>query len=336
MPSVSVPFSGSPDSGSADRASPQRSYVPSVRPGIRAGGEISISTRPDGSQSIEYNSGADNSVPVQSHSAPSSSPLRFSRNGVPVLGRDVTSSDLVDLGGSLGETSVFSAIHNGWLTEGPQGGYARAGEASPQVSEQLSNQAPEVNSQSDFEAPVQDLLPATTEAILGQLQSAHASAYTALEAVLIAGKTPSAQDLDAAGSMMNLNREEVAGLVNKVVAVFQEQANHAIAGMIGDPDQLWAWAAQDPKGAALAQAARAQQARDRSLEGYTRLTQAYLVALADRDPKAVADGIVAGGGKAHVEAGKVMVDIGPGGTTTLAAAFRGGLADFTARKRGRK
>jgi hypothetical protein len=97
MPSVSVPFSGA---DSADQAStPQQSYMPSTRPGIRVGGEVTISHKSDGSQVVEYTSGAVSGV--QSHSAPSSSPLKFSGSGVPVLGRDARSDDLVDLGGAI-------------------------------------------------------------------------------------------------------------------------------------------------------------------------------------------------------------------------------------------
>jgi hypothetical protein len=237
--------------------------------------------------------------------------------------------------------SSLGALLNAGLISEQGGSYVLAGELAPQGQAQAQQQqaAPAERPSDPLAppAPSKDLLSPKSEAILGHLEARNGDAYRLLEASLIAGKDPSAQDLDAAGVQMALSRDEVSSLVNAAVSEFSAQASNAVAEMIGDPQQLWDWAAQNKQGAKLFETARRLQATERSLSGYTALTQAYILDLADKSPETVAAGLVAGGTRAFVEEGRVLVDLGPtGGTTTLAAAFNSGLASFTDRGNRRK
>jgi len=331
MPSVSVPFDGSPEPTSdAGTPSPHQPYtMPPVMPGRRSGGEISISTSRDGVQRFEYTSGAGSMPVAQSPQAPSSITFR-SPDGFSIMAREARRDSLVV--GADGEViSSLGALLNCGMIEERNGSYVMAGEAqeAPEVDQQAHQQVDTPTP----DAPVQDLLPDGAEAIVSHLANSYGDAYRSIEAIVVGGKTPSASDIDAAASAMGITHDEASGLVQKVVATFAEQATLAVAGMVGDADAVFAWANSDPQGKALFHQARAMQARDRSLEGYALLSQQYILALADKDPKAVVAGLVAGGGKAHVEAGRVMVDLGNGmGTTPLAAAFKSGLAGFTGKR----
>lgn len=335
MPEYTAPTAGQ----DADAATTQSYATQSRRPGHRVGATVEIWEDAQGNQRMDYSAGRPTGS--QSLPAPTASPVTFSRAGVPVLGRDVQMSDAVDLGGAIGETSVYGALHYGWLIEGPNG-FVRAGEAAQ--APQQDQQAPQQDRPSDPlapEAPVRDHLPGNAEAILSHIEARNGDAYTAIQSVLISGKMPSDQDLDAAGAAMGIDREEVSRLVHGSVAEFSKQANQAVSEMIGDPEQLWAWCSSDKRGAKLFETARRLQATERSLEGYAALSRAYILDLAETEPETVAAGLVAGGTKASVEGGKVVIDLGGGmGTTSLGAAFNAGLAAFSGgrskRRGGRK
>jgi hypothetical protein len=305
-----------------------------IMPGSRSGGTISISTSSDGSQSFDYTGRGE--APKSGRPAPASSPLTFTRNGRPVLARDVQTSDLVDLGGAIGETSVGAALNCGWLHQGSNG-FERAGEAAAAPRYQAPQQGTQdADMPGDLEAQEvqRDLFDGQTETVLEALQSHHGDAYRMIEAALVDGKEP---NLDAAAGVMGVGHDDLVGIVEQVRSMFAEQATRAVTEMVGDADAVFQWAVEDRQGKKLFRDARAQHARDRSLEGYARLAQGYLVDLASKDPAAVAAGLVAGGTPASVVRGKVMIDLGNGqGATSLEAAFKSGLADFGKKRRGRK
>jgi hypothetical protein len=97
--------------------------------------------------------------------------------------------------------------------------------------------------------------------------------------------------------------------------------------MVGDgnADAVFAWARSDREGKQLLAKAMRGQAHDRDLSGYRDLSAASLAHRAKSDPHAVAHGIVAGGGKAKVENGKVLIDLGKegGGWTEFTSALKG-------------
>ena len=251
---------------------------------------------------MEYSAGRPVSVPQSSR--PVSTAVTFkSSAGVPILSREADRSSLVV--GSDGEViSSLGALLNAGMVAEHNGSYVLAGDLAPAQAapQQDQQQAPQVVQQSDPssdpmapEGPERDLMSPKTEAILNQLSTHHGDAYRVLEASVVAGNMPSAQEMDAAGVQMGLSRTEVSGLVHAAVAEFSNQAMQAVAGMVGDADAVFQWASSDKQGAKLFKEARAQQARDRSLAGYSALTQGYLLDLASKDPAAVASGLVAGG-----------------------------------------
>jgi hypothetical protein len=339
MPSVTVSTGGEPEAAPGTPSpAPQEPYTTSRMPGRRSGGEISISTSQGGEQIFEYSSGRPApSSPSQSRAAPAPSPLTFTRNGRPVLAREASMSDVVDLGGAIGETSVGAALHNGWLAQGANGferGEAASLKADTQADQQADTQDSEPgDDMEEQDAPVQrDLFDDQSEAVIEQLQSRHGAAYRKVESALVDGRLP---DLDDVARSIGASTEDVERIVSQVAQKFTDQANQALTEMVGDADAVWNWTASDSRGTKLLKEARATLARDRSLEGFAKLSREFLVDLAKRDPAAVADGLRAGGTPARVVRGQVMIGEGKD-ETTLAAAFRSGLTSFKKRRGGRK
>jgi hypothetical protein len=108
-----------------------------------------------------------------------------------------------------------------------------------------------------------------------------------------------------------------------------------MASMVGEAgaDAVIDWARQDPQGKQLLATASRAQVDRRDLSGYRDVVAAYLVAEAGRDPHRVAEGIRAGGSKAKVQDGRVLVDLEDGtGWTVFTSAIRGNVVGLGKRR----
>jgi hypothetical protein len=136
-PDLSIPTGPRAD----DSQEPFKSQPIYSRPGRRAG----MSVWGDGTVKADEGTMSSGVIPTTSPATPASGPVTFMKEGTnqKIHSRHAQMHDLVDLGGSIGITSVGGALSNGWLVENEVGGYSRTGEAATgATSEQQADPRP--------------------------------------------------------------------------------------------------------------------------------------------------------------------------------------------------
>jgi hypothetical protein len=261
---------------------------------------------------------------------PASGPVTFMRAGTDqkIHSRQAQASDLVDLGGAIGVTSVGSALHNGWIVENEAGGYSRAGEAAAKAAAGGDNKA---DQQSDQQPDPNGFL----EPMMVEHEAAYTEAagkvgevtFAALETVFTdpdITEIPETLVGNVARSL-GVDRDEALTYVGQVAAPMIAQAKARVASLVGGADAVMSWARSDPQGKKLfAEAARAQVDR-RDLSGYQALTVGYLEHLSETNPEALIAGLKEGGTKAKLERGKVLVNL-DGSWSEFSSMIRAGAA----------
>jgi hypothetical protein len=296
---------------------------------------------------------------------PNTGPLTFERDGQRVLTKDVQRSDVVDLGGRIGKTSVGAAMHVGWLVEGPNG-FERAGEAAAGTpAQQQRSEQPQQQQQpqqpAEYFTPEQierarqylrdnpdepvdyakllgvaegrEYLHHTEEASLRDFeQSIGTQTFANLEAAMVSSLTEgnklSENLVEQVAVSLKTDREGALQAIADRLQPLRAQAVHTVAEIFGDNYEVAEEVlswAQANTKTDFAKALR-QQLNNRDLDGYRELSRMWLIDAARKDPKRIAEGIRAAGHKVKVDGGRVLVDMGHGmGWSDLAGAIRGGV-----------
>jgi hypothetical protein len=349
--------SGTAWAGDAPEDAPEPFVAPPPRPqtpGRRPGGTVELS---DGGATAVF---TDHEVaghpgvyvPDQAPVAPKvadASPPVFMKAGTDsrMLAKDVGMSDLVDLGGILGVTTVGSALHNNWLEE-RDGGYVKINEAAPPKPARKVTKAtkPAVDDADadDADAGDTDTAPDTKsteppaaareylrhedEAFLREAETAVGKdTYAAVEAFLTENMEVPDDLMARVASTVGGDREAARQVLASAVEPFYQQAASVVDRTVpGNSELVFDWARSDPKGKEMFKEAMKLQTNERSTAGYTKLARAYLADLAVKNPQAVVEGIRAGGNKASILNGDVFIDLGgKRGKTSFVGAMKAGL-----------
>jgi hypothetical protein len=280
-------------------------------------------------------------------------PLKFYAAGTssPILARDVRPDTVVDLGGKIGEVSVGCALVNNWLTD-TGNGFERAGEAkAPAAPRRVATKAPvddaddtgedtasdtsEARNKSADQAPAapeRSYLAHHEEAALVEVERAIGEqTFSALETTLTdnLGDPDSIPEsfLTSVGRALGVDREGARQAIAAHAAPLTLQARNSIEQMTGPEtaDEVFDWARSDKSGRELLQASIRGQLNERSLSGYRALVAGFLSHQARTDPERVAAGVRAGGTKATVKSGKVIVTLPDGTEGEFTSLVRGGV-----------
>lgn len=336
-PAIPMPTSTASDE-------PQQPTRPTPQmPGRRFGGTVVLS---DGGSRAEY---YDHSAQVppslytgRRSEASYEEPVTFYAEGTNqrILAKDVKPTDLVDLGGRIGVTTVGSALHNGWLVD--RGGtYVKAGEAAASgkpAAAQESNQArrPQSDQPSndddddDFSSAERNYLHHADEAYIRDF-AAHLGedTFEALEAFLTSGEEIPNRVMAQVAAKFGGDQQLARQAIGRAVAPLYQQAVEVVEQLVGpgNAERVFTFAQTNREGKEIAKRAMQAHSRQRSTAGYVKLARAYLADLAKKDPAAVVEGIRNGGGKARIVNGEVVVNLGKrhGGEVSFVAAMKAGL-----------
>jgi hypothetical protein len=267
-----------------------------------------------------------------------------------ILARDAGMSDLVDLGGLIGVTTLQSALHNGWLAE-KDGGYVKAGEAAPKAAPRKASTpkaadttdtdetaletdtAAEIDTKTPEQsaAPAREYLDHADESMLRDIER-HVSPelYSAAESFLANGEMPPEHIMARIAAHYGGDQTAAKQVIAQAVQPFYQQAASVVEQAVGPgmAEAVFEFGRSTPKGQEMLREAMKLQANERSTAGYTQLSRAYLAHLAVKDPQAVVDGINRSGtAKARLVGKDVVVDLGKrnGGEASFVSLLKSGL-----------
>jgi hypothetical protein len=309
-----------------DLAIPQLRSMPGRRAGMSvemSGGQATVVREADSL----FGSPADNGPASPSWSR---DPLKYMTEGTdsPIMSRDAKRSDLVDLGGLIGVTTIGAAVRNGWLVENEHGGYERGGEAkapatprAPAAQQQDAvGEEPAVAQQEQPEPqreaePERSYLSHADEAMYREAEQLVGSqTFEAIKNIMV---DPDIADmpeglLNSVAQSLGTDLDGARQAIGQVATPMVQQATAKVEGMLGQgqAEAAFEWANKDPKGKELLRAAMRSQVQDRNLSGYQDVVAGYLAYLSDTNPQAVVNGIIAAGGKASIQSGRVIVHLG--------------------------
>jgi hypothetical protein len=261
-----------------------------------------------------------------------------------ILAKLASMSDLVDLGGVLGVTSLGSALHNGWLVE-TANGFEKAGEALPPKAvrkapvktaveaadaDAEADQADHTPSPTQSDKPARAYLDHASEAYLRDIeQQASPDLYAAAEAFLTNGEEiPDHIMSQVAAKLTGGDKTAAQQVVAQAVQPFYAQASRVVEQAVGPgmAEQVFEFGRSSKQGQEMLRQAMQLQANERSTAGYTKLARAYLADLATKEPQAVVDGINRSGtARATVKSGKVLVKLPDGTDGEFSSLMRSGL-----------
>jgi hypothetical protein len=270
--------------------------------------------------------------------APSSSPLRptfQNASGQPVLAKDVTPETLVvdpatgEVSSTLGAlmaTNLIRETKDGWELAGPDGKFAQSNLELLQAQQQQQDDQPAVTSQHGvrFDEP---MMPEHEQAYTAAAEKVGETTFAALETLFTDPDVTEVPEtlIGNVARALKVDRDEAVKYIGNVAAPMVAQAKARVASMVGEgsSDAVMEWARTDPQGKQLLAAAARAQVDRRDLSGYRDVAAAYLTHRAQVDPEGVAQGLRAGGTKATVRGGKVIVKLPDGSDGEFTSMLRG-------------
>jgi hypothetical protein len=332
-PDLSIPQGATP---ATPDAAPVETAPLRVRPGVRGG--MTAWAGPDGEVTVTRNDGMPSARP-----APTTGPIKptfTSPTGGPVMLKDLGSDTLVidpttgEVSSNLGALMASNLIRQGpdgqWELAGPDGRFHEPG----RTDRKETADEPEADAQETPAAPDRDYLPPQQEQHLVQMERVLGpQLFANIEAHFLNaedGQQLSENLISQVGARLQTDRDGAIAAIQEGANYYADQAASVIEAAIGPAsEEVFEFGRTTPEGRRLLQEASRRQVNDRDSSGYVALTKAWLIHQSRLDPHRVASGITAGGTKATVKDGKVILTLpGKGGQVSLDAALRGGVIDL--------